>query len=88
MTVETEAWTEKKDGSVKIDQTIYVSRDGQKGIAIGEGGATLKWIGQAARLEMTELLGRKVHLFLHVKVRSGWLDERARYTALGLDFDV
>lgn len=88
MTVETETWTEKKDGSVKIDQTIYVSRDGQKGIAIGEGGATLKWIGQAARLEMTELLGRKVHLFLHVKVRSGWLDERARYTAIGLDFDV
>jgi GTPase len=87
-TVETESWQERKDGSVRIEQTIYVARDSQKVIAIGEGGATLKAIGSAARRELETLFERRVHLFLHVKVREAWLDERQRFTELGLDFDV
>jgi GTP-binding protein Era len=87
-TVETDAWTEKKDGSVRIDQTLYVMRDGHKGIAIGKGGETLKWISQNARKDIAEAIERPVHLFLHVKVRENWIDERSHYTALGLDFDA
>jgi GTPase len=87
-TVETDAWTDKKDGSVRIDQTLYVARDGHKGIAIGKGGETLKWISQNARTDMSAQFERTVHLFLHVKVRENWLEDRARYTALGLDFDA
>ena len=87
-TVETDSWTEKKDGSVRIDQTLYVMRDGHKGIAIGKGGETLKWISQNARKEIAEALERPVHLFLHVKVRENWIEDRSRYTALGLDFDA
>ncbi len=87
-TVETDAWTEKKDGSVRIDQTLYVMREGHKGIAIGKGGETLKWISQNARKDIKEALERPVHLFLHVKVRENWLEERSRYLALGLDFDA
>jgi GTPase len=87
-TVETDAWTEKKDGSVRIDQTLYVMREGHKGIAIGKGGETLKWISQNARKDIAEALERPVHLFLHVKVRENWIEDRARYTALGLDFDA
>jgi GTPase len=87
-TVETDSWTDKKDGSVRIDQTLYVARDGHKGIAIGKGGETLKWISQNARTEMSAAFERTVHLFLHVKVRENWLEDRARYTALGLDFDA
>ena len=86
-TVETEAWQERPDGSVRIEQTIYVARDGHKKIAIGEKGATLKAIGQAARKDLIEMLERPVHLFLFVKVRENWADDRARYNALGLDFD-
>ena len=86
LTVETEGWEERKDGAVRIDQVIYVARDGHKGIVLGRGGATLKAVGQAARAELQEFLGRKVHLFTQVKVRPGWLEEAARYSEMGLDF--
>ncbi len=86
--VETEKWTEKKDGSVKVDQVIYVRRGTQKGIVLGKGGATVKAIGAAARKEMESWLGRRVHLFLFVKVRENWMDDKARYTESGLEFDV
>jgi len=86
MTVETEAWEERKDGSARIDQIIYVVRDGHKGIVLGHKGETIKAVSQAARAELTEFLGRKVHLFLQVKVRPNWLDEAERYSEMGLDF--
>jgi len=86
LTVETEAWEERKDGSAKIDQVIYVARDGHKGILLGKRGETIKAVSQASRLELEEFLGRKVHLFLQVKVRPGWLEERERYSEMGLDF--
>ncbi|PZQ52317.1 MAG: GTPase Era [Rhodovulum sulfidophilum] len=86
LTVETEAWEERKDGSVKIDQVIYVARDGHKGITLGPRGETIKAIGQAAREEIKAFLGREVHLFLTVKVRPNWLDEAERFTEMGLDF--
>lgn len=82
--VETESWKETKTG-VRIDQTIYVARDSQKGIVLGKNGQTLKAIGAAAREELAEILARPVHLFLHVKVRENWADEPARYRAMGLD---
>lgn len=86
LTVETEGWEERRDGSVRIDQMIYVAREGHKGILLGHKGETIKAVGQAARAELEELLGRKVHLFLQVKVRPGWLDESERYAQMGLDF--
>jgi GTP-binding protein Era len=86
MTVETENWEEKKDGSVRIDQVIYVMRDGHKGIVLGHKGETIKALGKAAREEMQEFLDRKVHLFLQVRVRPNWLEEAERYTEMGLDF--
>jgi GTP-binding protein Era len=86
LTVETEGWEEKKDGSVKIDQIIYVMRDGHKGILLGKKGETIKAVGKLAREEISAFLGRKVHLFLQVKVRPGWLDEAERYAEMGLDF--
>ncbi|WP_083095978.1 GTPase Era [Pseudophaeobacter leonis] len=86
MTVETENWEERKDGSAKIDQVIYVIRDGHKGIVLGKRGETIKAVSQAAREELTEFLGRKVHLFLQVKVRPNWLEESERYSEMGLDF--
>ncbi len=88
LTVETEAWEERKDGSAKIDQIIYVQRDGQKGIVLGKGGKTVREIGQAARTELEDMLGRRIHLFLFVKVRENWAEQRSLYTPLGLDFDV
>ena len=87
-TVETEKWTEKKDGSVRIDQVIYVRRGTQKGIVLGKGGATVKAIGAAARKEMEDWLGRRVHLFIFVKVRENWMDDKARYAETGLEFDL
>lgn len=84
-TVETESWQERKDGSVRIEATIYVLRPGHKGILIGEGGARIKAIGARAREELASLLERKVHLFLNVKQRAGWDEERARLRAIGLD---
>ena len=86
LTVETEGWEERKDGSVKIDQIIYVARDGHKGILLGKKGETIKAVGKLAREEISEFLGRTVHLFLQVKVRTGWLDEAERYAEMGLDF--
>ncbi len=86
MTVETEGWDERKDGSVRIDQVIYVARDGHKGIVLGEKGQTVKAVGQAARRDLQEFMGRPVHLFLQVRVRPNWLDEPERYSQMGLDF--
>jgi GTP-binding protein Era len=84
--VETEKWEERKDGSVKIDQVIYVQRDGQKPIVLGKGGATIKKIGELARLELEEIFGRRVHLFLFVKVSEDWAEKREHYREMGLEF--
>ena len=86
LTVETENWEERKDGSARIDQLVYVVRDGHKGIVLGHKGETIKAVGKAAREELETFLGRKVHLFLQVKVRPNWLDEAERYTEMGLEF--
>ncbi len=86
LTVETENWEERKDGSAKIDQVIYVTRDGHKGIVLGHKGETIKAVSKASREELTEFLGRKVHLFLQVKVREKWLEDAERYSEMGLDF--
>ncbi len=86
LTVETEAWDERDDGSVRIDQIIYVARDGHKGIVLGKRGETIKAVSQAAREEIAEFLGCRVHLFLQVKVRPNWLEEAERYSEMGLDF--
>jgi GTP-binding protein Era len=85
-TVETEKWEERKDGSVKIDQVIYVEREGQKAIVLGKGGRAVKAIGEAARKELEEMLGRRVHLFLFVKVRENWADRREHYASIGLEY--
>lgn len=86
LTVETENWEERKDGSCKIDQLVYVMRDGHKGIVLGNRGETIKAVGKAAREELVEFLGRKVHLFIQVKVRPGWLEDSERYSEMGLNF--
>ena len=86
MTVETEAWEERKDGSARIDQVIYVVRDGHKGIVLGHKGETIKAVSKAAREEIAAFLGCKVHLFLQVKVRPNWLEEAERFSEMGLDF--
>ena len=86
LTVETEKWEDKPDGSTRIDQVVYVSRDGHKGIVLGNGGETIKAIGTAARAEISAFLDRKVHLFLQVKVRENWQEEAERYSEMGLDF--
>jgi GTP-binding protein Era len=86
LTVETEKWEDKPDGSTRIDQIIYVSRDGHKGIVLGNGGETIKSIGTAARAEISSFLDRKVHLFLQVKVRENWQEEAERYSEMGLEF--
>jgi len=86
LTVETENWEERKDGSARIDQVIYVMRDGHKGILLGNKGDTIKKISMASRAELETLLERKVHLFLQIKVQEGWLEEAQRYSAIGLDF--
>jgi GTP-binding protein Era len=84
-TVETESWREGKDGSVRVEVTIYVARAGHKGILIGNGGARIKSIGAKARVALMEQLERKVHLFLNVKERAGWDEETARLRAIGLE---
>ena len=86
-TVETESWEEFENGSVKVSQTIYVMRDTQKAIVLGKGGTRIKKIGQAAREELEEMLERRVHLSLFVKVREKWTDDPARYATWGLDFN-
>ena len=84
--VETEKWEEKKDGSVRIEQVIYVERDSQKKIVLGHKGETIRAIGQASRMEIAGILEQKVHLFLFVKVRENWGDDPERYREMGLDF--
>ena len=86
LTVETESWEQKKDGSIRIQQVIFVERDSQKKIALGKNGQTIKTVGQLAREELQEMLETKVHLFLFVKVRENWSDDRERYREMGLDF--
>jgi GTP-binding protein Era len=86
LTVETENWEERKDGSARVDQIIYVARDGHKGIILGKRGETIKAVSQSARAELEEFMGRKIHLFLQVKVRPNWLEEKERYSEMGLDF--
>lgn len=85
--VETESWQNRKDGSVRIEQVIYVRRKSQKPIVLGKNGKTIKAIGQMARAEMGEAFGRKVHLFLFVKVRENWKEDRSKYADMGLEFD-
>jgi GTP-binding protein Era len=84
--VETEKWEERKDGSVKIDQIIFVQRESQKAIVLGKGGATIKTIGELARKEMEEVFARRVHLFLFVKVSEDWADKREHYREIGLEY--
>ncbi|WP_293907092.1 GTPase Era [Phenylobacterium sp.] len=86
--VDTTKFEERKDGGVRIEQTIYVERDSQRPIILGKGGQTLKWIGQKSREELCELLDRPVHLFLHVVVDDKWADKREFYGNVGLDFDA
>lgn len=85
-TVETDSWKTLPDGSARIEQTIFVTRDGHKKIVIGEGGQTLKSIGKAARREIGEAADCTIHLFLHVKVRENWLDDPERFRGMGLEF--
>ena len=85
-TVETDSWTERKDGSIRIEQTIFVERDSQRKIVLGKGGATIKSIGAEARKEIAEITGVTVHLFLFVKVRENWGDDPDRYREMGLEF--
>lgn len=84
--VETEKWEERKDGSVRIEQVIYVERESQKKIVIGRRGETIRAIGEASRKELADILEQKVHLFLFVKVRENWGDDPERYREMGLEF--
>ncbi len=86
LTVETDSWDTNLDGSVRIEQVIYVARDGHKGIVLGKKGEMVKVVGQLARREIAEFLNCKVHLFLTVKVRRNWLDEAERFREMGLEF--
>lgn len=85
-TVETTMWTERKDGSVRVEQTIFVERESQRKIVLGKGGSTIKAIGADSRRELAEILERPVHLFLFVKVRESWGDDPERYREMGLEF--
>ncbi len=84
--VETEKWEERKDGSVRIDQVVYVERDSQKKIVLGHKGSAIRAVGQAAREELAGILEQKVHLFLFVKVREGWGNDPERFREMGLEF--
>ena len=84
--VETESWEERKDGSLRIGQVIYVLRDSHKPIVLGKGGRQIKAVGQAAREDLEAFLGQRVHLFIHVKVAPKWTDDPARYRDMGLEF--
>ncbi|HSI39616.1 MAG TPA: GTPase Era [Xanthobacteraceae bacterium] len=85
-TVETDSWTDQRDGSVRIEQTIFVERESQRKIVLGKGGETIKAISSGARLELAAILEAKVHLFLFVKVRENWADDPERYREMGLEF--
>ena len=86
--VETESWEEKKDGSVRVQQVVVVGRENHKSMVLGKGGSVIKDVGRRAREELSEMLGRKVHLFLFVKVDERWQERRESYQGLGLEFDV
>ncbi|MEQ8356766.1 MAG: GTPase Era [Kiloniellaceae bacterium] len=88
LTVETETWEEFKDGSARVEQTVYVGRDQHKAMCLGKGGSTIRGVRQAAQKEMEEAFGHPVHLFLFVKVRENWINDPERYRNLGLDFDA
>ncbi|HOZ27827.1 MAG TPA: GTPase Era [Hyphomonadaceae bacterium] len=88
LTVETETWEPHDNGAVKVEQLIHVSREGHRSIVLGKNGQTIKEIGMASRKELSDILGRPVHLFLRVKVSERWQDNRERYSAIGLEFDV
>ncbi len=85
-TVETDSWEERPDGSVRIEQTVFVERESQRKIVLGDGGQTIKSIGQASRRDIAEAAEKRIHLFLHVKVRENWSDDPARYREMGLEF--
>ncbi|MGD1878299.1 MAG: GTPase Era [Kiloniellaceae bacterium] len=88
LTVETDNWEEFKDGSARVEQTIYVGRDSHKAMCLGKGGNTIRAVRQAAQKEMEEAFGQPVHLFLFVKVRENWINDPERYRNLGLEFDA
>ena len=85
-TVETDRWQEQRNGSVRIEQVIYVERESQRKIVLGKGGQTIKSIGAHARREIAEMVEAPVHLFLFVKVQESWESDRERYRAMGLEF--
>lgn len=85
LTVGTDSWEDRKDGSVRIEQTVYIAKEGHRPIVLGKGGQTLKSVGQESRRELAEMMGNPVHLFLHVKVDPRWLDDGERYAEMGLD---
>jgi GTP-binding protein Era len=85
-TVETQSWEEKPDGSARVEQTIFVTREGHRKIVLGEGGKTIKAIGMAARKDISEAAEQKIHLFLFVKVRENWADDPEHYRTMGLEF--
>src|SRR5204863_5521083 len=87
-TVETESWQERRDGSARIDQVIYVQRPSQRAIVLGDKGQRIKTIGARARAELEQMLERRIHLFLFVKVRENWIEDPERYVALGLDYNA
>ena len=88
LTVETDKWKRGKDGSIRIEQTVFVSRDGQKAIVLGKGGQTMRRIGTAARKELEMALDRRIHLFAHVKYRKDWMNDSARYSIWDLDYNA
>ena len=87
-TVETESWEERRDGSARIEQVIYVQRPSRRAIVLGEGGRRIKAIGARARAELEQMFDRRIHLFLFVKVRENWVEDPERYAALGLDYNA
>jgi GTP-binding protein Era len=87
-TVETETWQERPDGSARIEQVIYVQRPSQRAIVLGQGGQRIKSIAARSRAELERMFGRRIHLFLFVKVRENWADDPERYAALGLDYNA
>lgn len=88
MTVESESWVEREDGSAEVRLSVFVAREGHRGIVLGKRGQTIKRISQAARKELEKVLERRIHLMCHVKYRKDWMDDKARYTAWNLDFNA
>ena len=88
MTVETDSWEEKKDGSAEIRVSVYVSREGHRGLVLGRGGQALRRIGPSAGMELEEAPDRRIHLLTHVKYRKDWMDDKDRYTDWDLNFDA